>query len=184
MDVNKQNEPRADQRTSSTYKEKPYKEYPPKIEVKPITPTIDRRNPAQLACLVMGVTFIVVGLAGFVIPGLLNMHLSMTHNFIHIISGVASLWFGSSKSNVRAEKFCFVFGVAYGLLGVSGFLFGAAGTPSVGHGALDRFLIKIVPGAFELGTSDHIVHIAISAVFIFAGLLSRRLPRRESPTYH
>ena len=188
MEMNREHEPRADQRTSSTYKEKerPYKEYPPKIDVKPLatTPTLDRRNPAQIVCLVMGVTFIVIGLAGFVIPDLFNMHLSATHNMIHIASGIASLWFGSSLSNVRAERFSFAFGIFYGLLGVAGFLFGSPGVPSVGNGALDGSLIKIVPGALELGIADHVVHVLISAVFIAGALLSRRLPRRETPTYH
>jgi hypothetical protein len=128
---------------------------------------------ANKIATILGVGFLLVGIAGFVAPSLLGMHLSMTHNVIHLASGAVSLWFGLKGTPSAARSFCIAFGAFYGLLGVAGFLFGTSATPTV-PGPADARLLRVIPGAFEPGTSDHIVHILLGAIYLFGGLASRR----------
>jgi uncharacterized protein DUF4383 len=111
---------------------------------------------------VLGAIFIIAGLIGFAAPGLMGMHLSVVHNLIHLVSGALALYFGLKSSPEAARIFCTVFGVVYALLGVIGLA--ASGT--------DRML-TLVPGQLVLGTVDHIVHLILGAVFLFAGLYKK-----------
>jgi hypothetical protein len=132
------------------------------------------RTSIQKVCIGMGVGFILIGLLGIILPGMMGMHLSMAHNLIHLISGALALWVGYSDFSRRAYNFCIGFGAAYGLLGVLGFLLGQPGYPGVGHMAADQNLLRVIPNVLELGTSDHVVHLLISGVFILAGLNWKR----------
>ena len=113
---------------------------------------------------VMGVLFILAGLVGFVAPSVMGMHLSVAHNWIHLVSGALALYFGLKATPAGARTFCIVFGVVYGVLGLMGFLLGGP----------DRML-TVIPNQLVLGTMDHIVHLAFGAVFLFAGLYKRAL---------
>src|ERR687889_402311 len=73
---------------------------------------------AKTICKILGVVFILVGLIGFVSPGFLGTHLSLTHNLVHIISGAIALYFGFAATLSAARLFCIIFGVVYGLLGI------------------------------------------------------------------
>ena len=77
---------------------------------------------AKTIAKILGVVFILVGIIGFLAPGLLGMHLSLAHNFVHLISGALALYFGFAGTLAGARLFCIVFGVVYALLGVAGFL--------------------------------------------------------------
>src|ERR1041384_350994 len=77
---------------------------------------------------IMGTIFLVVGIAGFVSPGLGGTHLSLAHNVIHLVSGALALWFGLKGTLSNARTFSWVFGIVYGLLGVAGMVFGQPGT--------------------------------------------------------
>lgn len=121
----------------------------------------------QKVCIGMGILFIVVGLAGIISPGFIGMHLSLSHNVIHLASGALSLSSGYSDKVNRAYNFSLAFGIIYGLLGLSGFVFGSPGYPGVGHMEADENLLRLIPNSLEFGTADHIVHILISAVFLF-----------------
>jgi hypothetical protein len=139
---------------------------------------------AKTIATIMGVAFLLVGLIGFVSPAFLGTHLSMTHNLIHLGSGAVSLYFGLAGTLAGARLFDLVFGAFYGLLGVAGFLFGGAGPSTLGGPAdmgNDGNLMKVIPGAFEIGTMDHTVHILIGLVYLIGGLLTRgdlRVDRR------
>jgi hypothetical protein len=119
---------------------------------------------AKRICTVLGVVFLLVGLAGFVMPGALGMHLSPAHNVVHLVSGAIALYLGLKGTEDAARTFCWVFGAVYLLLGVAGFLAGAGA---------DRML-AIVPGTLEFGTTDHIVHVVLGAIFLVGGFMSRR----------
>ena len=127
----------------------------------------------------MGVVFILVGILGFLAPGLLGMHLSTAHNLVHLISGALALYFGFAATLSAARLFCIIFGVVYGLLGVAGFLLGHGGAHGVGgvpaahHGAADSSLWAVLPGSLELASMDHIVHLLLAAVFLIGGFLTR-----------
>jgi uncharacterized protein DUF4383 len=113
---------------------------------------------AKRICTVVGIVFILVGLAGFAMPGLLGTHLGLVHNVIHLVSGALALYFGLGSSS-SALTFCRVFGTVYLLLGVVGF--------ALGDGT-DR-MFEVIPGQLMLGTMDHVVHIALGAVFLIGG---------------
>jgi hypothetical protein len=130
--------------------------------------------------------FILVGLLGFLAPGLLGMHLSMAHNLIHLISGAIALYLGLKGTLSAARLFCIVFGVVYLLLGVVGFLAGSsaphgvAGVDAAHHGATDASLLKVLPGSLELASMDHIVHILLGLVFLIGGFLTKADVRRAT----
>ena len=131
---------------------------------------------AKTICKLLGVVFILVGILGFLAPGMLGMHLSLAHNLVHIISGALALYFGLKGTLAGARLFCIVFGVVYLLLGVAGFLAGGGGAHSAGlgvdtghHGAGDSRRLAVLPGALELASMDHTVHILLGIVGFLAG---------------
>lgn len=126
------------------------------------------RSAIQKVTIVMGMAFLAVGLVGIIYPGFMMMHLSMAHNLIHVGSGAIALWAGYSESPKKAYTFCVAFGSVYGLLGLAGFLIGQPGYPAVGHMEADQNLLRVVPNVLEFGTSDHSVHLLLSAVFLFS----------------
>ena len=135
---------------------------------------------AKTICKILGVVFILVGILGFLAPGLLGMHLSLAHNLVHLISGALALYFGFAGTLSGARLFCIVFGVVYGLLGIAGFLLGHGGTHTVdvpAHGA-DTSLFAALPGSLELASMDHIVHILLAAIFLIGGFLTKADVRR------
>jgi hypothetical protein len=134
---------------------------------------------AKTICKLLGVVFILVGIVGFIAPGLLGMHLSLAHNLVHIISGALALYFGFAGTLAGARLFCIVFGVVYGLLGIAGFLLGSngahgvAGVPAAHHSGTDSSLLAVLPGSLELASMDHIVHILLGLVFLIGGFMTR-----------
>jgi uncharacterized protein YjeT (DUF2065 family) len=131
---------------------------------------------AKTISTILGVAFILVGLLGFIAPHMLGAHLSTTHNIIHLVSGAAALYFGLSGTLSQAKAFCLAFGAVYLLLGLVGFIAGAPGISTL-HGmagmSADDKLLKIIPGAFEVGTADHTIHIILGLVFLVGGLMTR-----------
>lgn len=117
---------------------------------------------ANRVATILGVVFLLVGILGFVMPGLLGAHLSPAHNVIHLVSGAISLWLGLKGTPAAARKFCIVFGAVYLLLGIAGFV--------LGTGA-DRML-AVIPGQLDLGTMDHIIHVVFGVVYLAGGFLT------------
>jgi hypothetical protein len=140
--------------------------------------TISTRNKLvksapQKVCIGLGIIFVVIGLAGVMMPGFMGMHLSMVHNLIHLGSGFLALWSGYSSRN-KAYNFCLGFGALYGLLGIAGFLIGEPGYPAVGHMEADQNLFRLIPNILELGTMDHVIHLLLSAIFLFTAFAHRK----------
>jgi hypothetical protein len=130
---------------------------------------------AKLVCKLLGVVFVLVGVAGFVMPGFLGTHLSLAHNAVHLISGAIALYFGFAGSASAARGFCLAFGAVYLLLGIAGFLMGHPGASTIaGMMMEDGKLWKVIPGTLELGRMDHIVHCLLGVVFLAGGLLGGR----------
>ncbi len=126
------------------------------------------RSSIQKVCIVLGVAFILVGLAGIFMPGLMGMHLSMAHNLIHLVSGLLAVSMGYAEPSRKAYTFAVAFGVVYGLLGIIGFVVGQPGYPGVGHMEADQNLLRVIPNILEFGTMDHSVHLLLSAAFLFS----------------
>lgn len=137
---------------------------------------------AKTICTILGVAFLLVGILGFVAPGLMGFHLSLAHNLIHIVSGAAALYFGLAGTLSAARLFCLVFGAVYLLLGVVGFLTGSdkqhtiTGIPQT-HGQ-DSSLLALLPGALELAMKDHGLHILLGLIFLVGGLITKADVRR------
>jgi hypothetical protein len=117
---------------------------------------------AKTVCKILGVVFLLVGVAGFAAPTLLNAHLNPVHNLVHIVSGVIALYLGFAGSLSAAKMFCLVFGVVYLGLGILGM--------AMGTGA-DKMLEV---GPLHLGTVDHGIHILLGVLFLAGGLFTKR----------
>jgi hypothetical protein len=117
---------------------------------------------ANRVATILGVVFLLVGVLGFFMPHALGAHLSLAHNIIHLVSGAISLWIGLKGTASAARNFCIAFGAIYLLLGVVGFV--------LGTGA-DR-MFAVLPGQLELGTVDHIIHVALGVVYLVAGFMT------------
>ena len=116
---------------------------------------------AKTIATLLGVVFILVGLLGFVMPGLLGAHLDPAHNVVHLVTGAAALYLGLKGSLSAAKMFCLIFGAVYLLLGVVGFV--------AGDGP-ERMLD--LANVLHFGTVDHIIHILLGGIFIIGGLMT------------
>jgi len=118
---------------------------------------------AKTVCKVLGVILLLVGLLGFThLLDPLGAHVGpahATHNLVHIVSGILSLYFGLAGSLSGAKGFCIVFGIVYGLLGVVGFV----------KGTLDIPALKLM-----LGHVDHVIHVVLGIGFLAGGLLTKK----------
>ena len=129
---------------------------------------------AKTICKLLGVVFLIAGIAGFVAPNLLGFHLSMAHNLVHILSGILALYFGFAGSLSGARGFALAFGAVYLLLGIVGFIMGSPGTSTIaGMTMEDNRLWKVIEGTLELGTRDHALHILLGIVFLAAALMTK-----------
>lgn len=121
---------------------------------------------AKTICKILGVVFLLVGVIGFAEFGrrLLGAHLYPTHNAVHIVSGVAALYFGFAGTLSAARAFCLIFGVVYLALGILGLVLGEPP---------DRMWHPL--NVLELGTSDHAIHLLLGALFLAGGLFTKRV---------
>ena len=135
------------------------------------------RTAPQKVVITLGLSFLVIGLVGVLIPGLLGMHLSVAHNLVHLVTGLVAIWCGFVNNN-RAVNFCLAFGTIYGALGIIGFMLGEPGYPVFGHMEADQNLFRVIPNVLELGTMDHLVHLFIGAFLVFIAYTYRKEKRR------
>ena len=115
---------------------------------------------AKTVCKILGVVFVIVGVAGFVAPHLLGAHLNPAHNLVHIVSGALALYFGFAGSAGAARGFCIIFGLVYLLLGVAGWF--------LGTGPEHMFPVASL---LMLGKMDHIIHLLLGVIFLAGGVL-------------
>ena len=117
---------------------------------------------AKTVCKVLGVVFVLVGIAGFAKQNLLGAHLNPPHNLVHIVSGVIALYFGFAGSTSGAKGFSLIFGVVYLALGILGLV--------LGNAAMERMWDV---GPLHLAFVDHGIHILLGVVFLAGGLFSK-----------
>lgn len=133
---------------------------------------------AKTFATVLGVMFVLVGIIGFINHDFLGMHLSNAHNWIHLITGIVALYFGTATDLGAARRFDYSFGILYLLLGVLGFMLGrpaAAGVSPSTASALgaDSRLWRVIPGTLEWGSADHSVHVLLGVLFIIGAMMTR-----------
>ena len=115
---------------------------------------------AKTVCKILGIVFVLVGIAGFAKPELLGAHLNLAHNAVHLVSGALALYFGFAGSGGAARGFCVLFGIVYLLLGVCGWFLGTGAEHMLHIGDL-----------LALGKMDHIIHILLGVIFLAGGVL-------------
>ncbi|MBI4079936.1 DUF4383 domain-containing protein [Candidatus Kaiserbacteria bacterium] len=110
----------------------------------------------QKLAWVFGIVFLVIGLAGFV-PALAQdgmllgiFEVDPLHNVIHLLSGILAI--GAVLAGNYARLYFQVFGVVYGIVAVVGFMQG-----------------DTVLGLIATNTADHVLHLIIAAVALWAG---------------
>lgn len=169
----------------------PRRDFKSKIKMPlPQLPAPNKTSVANQVGWYLGGFMIALSIVGAIAPGLFQAHLNPIHNFILLASGVFSLWFGLKTIGYKAKKFCNWFGGFYLMLGVAGFAFGQR-APSLTRPTVSgvpeesAFLWKVVPGKFELGTVDHILHMMIGGIFLLGAYFTLRKirPLRKS-TWH
>lgn len=118
---------------------------------------------AKTVCKILGVGFLLLGLIGFVAPTLLGLHLTPTHNVVHIVSGAIALYLGFAGTLSAAKAFCLIFGVVYMALGILGMALGTGN---------DR--MWNVAGLLHLGQVDHGLHILLAVILLAGGLFTKK----------
>ena len=130
----------------------------------------------KTASIVIGITFIAVGLLGFVPNPIVGsshnaiFHADAVHNMVHIISGALFLVVAFAAP-ARARLFLKVFGVVYLLLGIIGLI-------TIGSEGMTDLL-----GFLPINGADNYLHIGLGIGIFLAGLLpeSRAI---TSPTFN
>jgi len=109
-------------------------------------------------CRIIGVALILVGLAGFAWPMLLGLHLTTIHDIVHLVTGLIASYVGFAASVAMARMFCLVFGGAYLLLGILGFVAPGLVASILGHPPVS---------AGELAP-DNVLHVLLGGVLLAA----------------
>lgn len=123
-------------------------------------------TPAQIYSLTFGATLLLAGLIGFLVDSsfdtgsgiqgddLIVFEVNGIHNLVHIASGLLGL--ASFRARGSAKAYALGFGAVYGLVTLIGFIDG-----------------NDVLGLIPVNTADNLLHLAIAATGIAAGLVSR-----------
>ncbi|HEY0239864.1 MAG TPA: DUF4383 domain-containing protein [Friedmanniella sp.] len=143
-----------------------------------LVPEPKRPRPAQiqLGAIGFGAVFLLVGVAGF-IPGITShfmdmgfagrsssskllgiFQVSVLHNIVHLLFGVAALVFSSTP--LRAKNYLFYGGIAYGAL----FFYGIVTT----YGSAANFV--------PFNAADNALHFALAGAMLTAALVLDRGP--------
>jgi len=125
-----------------------------------------RRTPAQWYCLLAGASLLLAGAFGFVsdssfstgdgVDGdlFLGFEVNAIHNLIHLASGLVLLAAASKRGSARAVALGF--GLVYGLVAIIGLADGSD-----------------VLGLIPINSADNVLHVALAALGVIAGLMSR-----------
>jgi hypothetical protein len=135
----------------------------------------DRRTPAQWYCLLAGAALLLAGLLGFIsdssfdtgagIQGdsFLGFEVNAIHNLVHVASGLVLLVAARKRASARAVALAF--GAVYGLVAIIGLIDG-----------------EDVLGLIPVNSADNLLHIALAALGIITGLISRDDDRGRGST--
>jgi Domain of unknown function (DUF4383) len=135
----------------------------------------DRRTPAQWYCLLAGLALLLAGAFGFIsdssfdtgdgVQGdlFLGFEVNAIHNLIHVASGLVLL--AASPKRASARAVAIGFGLVYGLVATVGLIDG-----------------EDVFGLIPINSADNLLHIALAALGVITGLISRAGDRGRGGT--
>ena len=135
----------------------------------------DRRTPAQWYCLLAGISLLLAGIFGFIsdssfdtgdgVQGdlFLGFEVNAIHNLVHVASGLVLL--AASPKRASARAVALGFGLVYALVAIIGLVDGSD-----------------VLGLIPVNSADNLLHIALSALGIITGLISRDGDRERGST--
>ena len=104
--------------------------------------------------LILGITFLLLGILGFVPPLTPNDTLfgifavNTAHNLVHLLFGIIGIWAGLSEDPAKARGFTWSVLLVYGLVA----LLGIALTPDEG----------MLLGLVHVNMADHVLHLALT----------------------
>jgi hypothetical protein len=134
------------------------------------------RTPAQWYCLLGGAALLLAGSLGFIADSsfetgsdvqggsFIGFEVNAIHNLIHLASGVLLLAAARARSSARAVAIGF--GVVYGVVAIVGIADGSD-----------------VLGLIPINSADNVLHVALAALGIITGLMSRDADRGHSATF-
>jgi hypothetical protein len=135
-----------------------------------------RKTPAQLYCLAAGLALLLAGLAGFLVDSSFDVgdgiqgddllgifEVNGIHNLVHIASGLLLL--AAFPRRGPAKTVAIAFGLVYGLVTIIGLIDG-----------------EDVLGLIPVNAADNILHIALSALGLITGFISRGTYDRADAT--
>ena len=123
------------------------------------------KTPAQIYAMALGVVLLLVGILGFFADSsfdtgsnvqggsLLGFEVNGIHNLVHIASGLVGL--ALMGKNSTARLYAFGFGAVYALVAIIGLIDG-----------------ETVLGLIPVNGADNVLHLAIAATGILAGIAS------------
>jgi hypothetical protein len=135
----------------------------------------DGRTPAQWYCLLAGISLLLAGIFGFIsdssfdtgdgVQGdlFLGFEVNAIHNLIHVASGLLLL--AASPKRASARAVALGFGLVYGVVAIIGLIDG-----------------EDVLGLIPINSADNLLHIALAALGIVTGLISRDSDRGPGTT--
>jgi hypothetical protein len=133
------------------------------------------RTPAQWYCLLGGASLLLAGIFGFIADAsfdtgadvdgglFLGFEVNAIHNLIHLASGLLLLAASRTRSSARAVAIGF--GAVYGVVALIGLIDG-----------------NDVLGLIPINSADNVLHVALAALGILTGLMSRDDRRGRSDT--
>ena len=133
----------------------------------------DPKTPAQWYCLLAGLALLFAGLFGWIADAslgsgsdvegdlFLGFEVNGWHNIVHLLSGLVLFFAGKRRTTAKAVAIAF--GLVYGAVAL--------------WGLLDEPVLGLIP----INDADTILHIALAALGVLAGVASdARDPRRET----
>ena len=126
----------------------------------------DRRTPAQWYCLLAGLALLLAGIFGFISDSsfdtgdglqggsFLGFEVNAIHNLVHVASGLVLI--AASPRRASARAVALAFGLVYGAVALIGLIDGSD-----------------VLGLIPVNSADNVLHIALAALGILTGLISR-----------
>jgi hypothetical protein len=125
-----------------------------------------QRTPAQWYCLLAGLALLLAGVLGFIVNSQFNtggningdelivFEVNGIHNLVHLASGLVLL--AASPKRASARAVAIAFGLVYGLVTIIGLIDG-----------------ETVLGLIPVNPADNVLHIALSALGVITGFMSR-----------